>query len=1194
MLLTLMAIFACAGSQAPAQTITANYSVTGNAYSPVYRSASTIQLSNGPLDNQLIKNVGVKLERTFWGPMTWAQSEGTYNWYAENPCTTCGPTTGPADRDWGADQVLDDIIARGATPVITLAGYPTWDATDGTELLTGPPSSYTAYETLVEAGLNHLRSKYPNIQYILVSNEPDANGFTVTTFISTYQAVQTAVQAVNASLPAGALPFLLGGPSTTSPSVSFMTQFIEAVNSNNLELDFLDWHLYGGSGADIATDAASLRTLLSENGLDENMPQFVTEWGYTANNDTPTPSASDVMSAATYIAQGWISLEQSSSVYNLVTPFPFSEDDYAGYARSVLVPYQVNTEDAQVYPLYNVYQMMTMQKANQAELVSGSTSSVSALPTVDSTGVAMMVVNTTSGGSTVTLDMDDLPSAFQSGSFTFSEYLVDGTHSNWAYSTSESTLQQVANATESSASTFSTSISMAQNSIVLVVLTPGRSGSVPAAPATLLATPNNSNVALAWSSSSGATSYNIYRGTSSGGETEMTTGIFGTSYTDTSVANGTTYYFEVTAANSQGESGKSNQAPATPTGGGGGGGSISFIGRTQAVSSASSTSVTISTPSTIANGDLMLVSVTAWNSTPVAPSGWTVLSSAANSSSDEVSVFYSTWTTGSPTSYTFGSGNLNYPKAVMRVYSGAVAIDSSRPSPASAGVDTDGTSFALSALSTTATENEEYVGFYSCDDCSVIAGPSGLGEGTSDASQWSSYDGDEEIGTAGTVVIGETATASTGGNWLGLAVTLESTSGSGGGGGGTGPISFVGRTQAISASDDTSVTISTPTGIANGDLMVVSVTGWNSIPTTPTGWTKLGSTTNSVPDEVAVFSSNWSTGSATSYTFGSGNLNYPKAVMRVYSGVSGVDASSAAPATSGTETDGTSFSLPSLSSTAVANEEYIGFFACDSCTTISGPSGLGDGTSDTSEWSSYDGDLSIASAGTSISSRTATASTGGNWVGFVLTLKPSSSGSSVAFLGRTQAVSASDDTSVTISTPTGIANGDLMVVSVTAWNSTPATPTGWTKLGSTTNSVPDEVAVFSSTWTTGSATSYTFGSGNLNYPKAVMRVYSGASGIDASSAAPATSGSDTDGTSFSLPALSATAAANEDYVGFFICDNCTSITGPSGLGDGTSDTSQWASYDGDLLIANAGSSVPTRTATASTGGNWLGFAITVK
>ena len=88
---------------------------------------------------------------------------------------------------------------------------------------------------------------------------------------------------------------------------------------------------------------------------------------------------------------------------------------------------------------------------------------------------------------------------------------------------------------------------------------------IPAAPAMLLASPGDGAVPLRWQASFGANGYTVGRSEFSGGPYEtIASGVTGSSYTDTSVVNGTTYYYTVTASNSAGTSGRSPMDSATP------------------------------------------------------------------------------------------------------------------------------------------------------------------------------------------------------------------------------------------------------------------------------------------------------------------------------------------------------------------------------------------------------------------------------------------------------------------------------------------------------------------------------------------------------------------------------------------------------------------------------------------------------
>lgn len=89
---------------------------------------------------------------------------------------------------------------------------------------------------------------------------------------------------------------------------------------------------------------------------------------------------------------------------------------------------------------------------------------------------------------------------------------------------------------------------------------------VPVTPANLTAIAGDGLVNLSWNASTGASSYTVKRSLTSGGPYTTLATITGTSYSDTVVTNGTTYYYVVNAVNSVGTSSNSVQAVATPQG----------------------------------------------------------------------------------------------------------------------------------------------------------------------------------------------------------------------------------------------------------------------------------------------------------------------------------------------------------------------------------------------------------------------------------------------------------------------------------------------------------------------------------------------------------------------------------------------------------------------------------------------------
>jgi subtilase family serine protease len=99
-------------------------------------------------------------------------------------------------------------------------------------------------------------------------------------------------------------------------------------------------------------------------------------------------------------------------------------------------------------------------------------------------------------------------------------------------------------------------------------------------PTGFAASGGNASVSLSWTASAGATSYNVYEGTTSSGEgtAPVQTGVSGTSVSIGGLTNGKKYYFTLAAVDAGGVSAPSGEASATPAAPkGGGGGSMDWL-----------------------------------------------------------------------------------------------------------------------------------------------------------------------------------------------------------------------------------------------------------------------------------------------------------------------------------------------------------------------------------------------------------------------------------------------------------------------------------------------------------------------------------------------------------------------------------------------------------------------------------------
>lgn len=191
-------------------------------------------------------------------------------------------------NDTATAHACKEIVNAGGIVVMQISGTPKWlrqQKDRNAYFWQGTPTDMDAWYRIVQETARHFKNDVGiagSIWYEF-SNEPDNSGDwswhgTEEEFMQTYAKTVSAVKSIDARARVGAAGVLSYQGTFLNKKTPILQMLIKYCATHQVSLDFLTWHFFGVPTQINTQIIPTVKQWLRTNGLDENLPQVVTEY----------------------------------------------------------------------------------------------------------------------------------------------------------------------------------------------------------------------------------------------------------------------------------------------------------------------------------------------------------------------------------------------------------------------------------------------------------------------------------------------------------------------------------------------------------------------------------------------------------------------------------------------------------------------------------------------------------------------------------------------------------------------------------------------------------------------------------------------------------------------------------------------------------------------------------------------------